>query len=1142
MFNQIRRQSKAFTQIIQKAPLIQKNETQEIPTELKVPDGSFNGENIRIAGRRLIFLTLKHCLTLENEIVCFDISYDNDLLVSCSENILFIWNLKTLEIEQKIEIKLRNKRGEKEFVKITNCAISVDGKYIITIMPSKMAIWNRNTGKLSMLIELSIETHYIKFSDNGGEYLYVSGEDGIIRSWDWKAGKQTSLKLYHPASVRTFDFTHSDPSRFICGRVDGYCTTWDFEKKEVIDNIIPEPTWNEKKNEANRGGWINPESNHTGSILCLKIAPNKRLLATGSMDFTCKLWNIASYSKDTETVKNERLKEYIDFNGLIDITYPYEKERLGIRIGEVPICTGFHADVMFTYRHEAPVTILEFNRTSDILYTGSVDSTCRLWSTRKGELIFQINLPDHPQSLYVTPGLSNDMLYVTCQNRLLVFDVKAPTQEKDLPIYWRAGQELDSDQHFFGGNEFMGEIEKEKPPFEIDEDGNEIDKNDVTKINPKKGKYTFEEVRKLLSHGLIRDTYIKTMVEESNIKLPIKQLYSNIKKYNINITQVLRSIINDKYKPSDVIKALYSRNTKILKLFARIVNEGQSLDGVMSVLGYKKTTQEVLDNTYIFLSNEDIRPITTLELREMIKNDVFKYAFNQMFNNLSPDTIINDEDMIHNVLHFIPSKQIKLIKDFQKNELSNKIFMEDLDPKKSLPARYPNFKRSDVKHEVKSITPTNLNIGRMKRFDEYKAKSKTIPEKTQEPETEKDTEEPLEIDNSKYLPLNTKLGQLTKEQKRDLIDLYMDKLFGAGSNDKEWKSSGNILHYERYLQAKGLNIRWPYPAYKKKKRYPINDIRHSRLSHVYIQPILINQTKKNERELGLSQLIVGKKMEIQDKRPDLYYNNNMNNLRKVSKTYYTKEFNISDNSSIKVKSLQKLNKVDENKNNYSTYSTHNQSNYPQIINGGDNYLNIQQQQSNNKNFPTSIEKDKSKNNENSVINTNIRRLSNISTLYKTPSPKKNEEPKKLVFHNVMQINSFNDYKDDIEQIEKAILLSKNENISNINVNVNNIVNNDNNNIDENNDNNYTKVNDNNNDKDNQSLNNDDNQHLNTNSNNFTNNSLINEEVDDRLKEQRDILLANEFENEKKLDYHPFMNSTQKIGSEQKIIKFCNKIS
>ncbi|OUM66643.1 hypothetical protein PIROE2DRAFT_6059 [Piromyces sp. E2] len=149
MFNQIRRLSKALPVVVRKNPLVKTEEKQEI-NELKVPDGSFKGENIRIAGRRLIFLTLKQCLALENDVICFDISYENNLLISCTENILFIWNLSTMEIEQKIEIKLRNKRGEKEYIKITSCVISKDGKYLITMMPSKMIIWNRATGKVSM--------------------------------------------------------------------------------------------------------------------------------------------------------------------------------------------------------------------------------------------------------------------------------------------------------------------------------------------------------------------------------------------------------------------------------------------------------------------------------------------------------------------------------------------------------------------------------------------------------------------------------------------------------------------------------------------------------------------------------------------------------------------------------------------------------------------------------------------------------------------------------------------------------------------------------------------------------------------------------------------------------------------------------
>eukprot|EP00833_Pecoramyces_ruminatium_P016767 jgi/Orpsp1_1/1190799/evm.model.d7180000081294.1 len=483
----------------------------------------------------------------------------------------------------------------------------------------------------------------------------------------------------------------------------------------------------------------------------------------------------------------------------------------------------------------------------------------------------------------------------------------------------------------------------------------------------------------------------------------------------------------------------------------------------MSVLGYKKTTQEILDNAYIFLSNEDIRPITTLELREMIKNNVFKYAFNQMFNNLSPDTIINEEEMFHKVLHFIPTKQIKLIKDFQHHTLNSKIFMDDLDPKKSAPARYPNFKKTDKKPEIKSIPPTSKNIGRMKRFDEKRVKVRPKTAPPEEPPKIEEDEEPLEINTGGYLPLNTKLSSLTKQQRQDLIDLYMDKLFGAG--DKEWKSSGNILHYERYLQAKGLNINWPFQKYQKKKRYPIRDIRHPLLSHIYVQPILINQNQKNEKELGLSQLLVGKKIEIQERKPDLDYKNNQNNIKKVSKTYYATEFNIPGNSSIKVKSIQKSNNIKED--HYPTLSMNNLSDQIRTL----NIDTTTNKMTTSKLNPSSNSNTNNKpmKNENSIINANIRRLSNLNnTLYKVPDQKKKEEaPKKLEFHRVMRISSYVDYKDDIEEIEKAIKLS----------------------IDE---------------------------------------------MNENMQEQRDQLLANEMTNEKEFNYHPFMSSTKKMSSTQKI--------
>jgi len=42
-----------------------------------------------------------------------------------------------------------------------------------------------------------------------------------------------------------------------------------------------------------------------------------------------------------------------------------------------------------------------------------------------------------------------------------------------------------------------------------------------------------------------------------------------------------------------------------------------------------------------------------------------------------------------------------MIIDYQKNKLNQKVFIEELDPKISAPARYPNFKKTDKQPEVK---------------------------------------------------------------------------------------------------------------------------------------------------------------------------------------------------------------------------------------------------------------------------------------------------------------------------------------------------------------------------------------------------------------------------------------------------------
>ena len=62
-----------------------------------------------------------------------------------------------------------------------------------------------------------------------------------------------------------------------------------------------------------------------------------------------------------------------------------------------------------------------------------MDSTCRLWSSRNGQLLFQINVPGPVQSLHVD---MRDYLYMSCLNRLVIFSINAFMKDDDVPHYW----------------------------------------------------------------------------------------------------------------------------------------------------------------------------------------------------------------------------------------------------------------------------------------------------------------------------------------------------------------------------------------------------------------------------------------------------------------------------------------------------------------------------------------------------------------------------------------------------------------------------------------------------------------------------------------------------------------------------------
>ena len=105
-----------------------------------------------------------------------------------------------------------------------------------------------------------------------------------------------------------------------------------------------------------------------------------------------------------------------------------------VPIGEVPITPGFHSELLFTLRHDSHVLAVAFNQKSEyalnstdaeplsnekcsIVATGSSDATIRLWSAKRGILLFQINTPSPVMGIQFD---DLDQVICICENRVLV--------------------------------------------------------------------------------------------------------------------------------------------------------------------------------------------------------------------------------------------------------------------------------------------------------------------------------------------------------------------------------------------------------------------------------------------------------------------------------------------------------------------------------------------------------------------------------------------------------------------------------------------------------------------------------------------------------------------------------------------------
>lgn len=228
---------------------------------------------------------------------------------------------------------------------VSELLFSPDGRTLATGSAGEtIRLWDVQTGNLKATVIESHDFVNVSISPDSHTLATANMTDLLVRLWDVETGtlkgslnhpkrywKRQKLYIGNGAKV-----VFNPNGRTIATEADRTLYLCDAKTLHLLTTLI-DPS--EYLSVGPLGLWTLKGFSHGDTIYRMTFSPDGEMLATGSRDFTAKLWDVA----------DERLKS--------------------------------------TLKHDGKVITLAFSRDSRILATGSEDRTAKLWDTSTGQLL-----------------------------------------------------------------------------------------------------------------------------------------------------------------------------------------------------------------------------------------------------------------------------------------------------------------------------------------------------------------------------------------------------------------------------------------------------------------------------------------------------------------------------------------------------------------------------------------------------------------------------------------------------------------------------------------------------------------------------------------------------------------------------------